>query len=49
MGTRRTPEFRAEAVHIALSSGLTQQQVGGETGIRSLGTRKSTTVFETVK
>ncbi len=33
MGIRRTQEFRAEAVRIALTSGLTQQQVADDLGI----------------
>ena len=33
MGIRRTPEFRAEAVRLALTSGLTQQEVADDLGI----------------
>jgi len=33
MGIKRTREFRGEAVRLALSSGLTQQQVADDLGI----------------
>jgi transposase len=33
MGIKRTPEFRAEAVRIALTSGLAQQQIADDLGI----------------
>ena len=33
MGTKRTAEFRQEAVRIALTSGLTRKQVGSDFGI----------------
>ncbi len=33
MGTKRTEEFRAEAVRLALASGLTRQQVADDLGI----------------
>ncbi|NQV99225.1 MAG: hypothetical protein HQ483_05980 [Rhodospirillales bacterium] len=33
MGIRRIPEFRAVAVRLALTSGLTQQQVADDLGI----------------
>jgi transposase len=33
MGTKRTAEFRQEAVRIALTSGLTRKQVAGDFGI----------------
>ena len=33
MGARRTPEFRAEAVRIALTSGLPRKQVASDLGV----------------
>lgn len=33
MGTNRTDEFRADAVRIALTSGLTRKQVASDLGI----------------
>lgn len=33
MGTKRTDEFRADAVPIALTSGLTRRQVASDLGI----------------
>ena len=33
MGTKRTEEFRKDAVRIALTSGLTRKQVAGDLGI----------------
>ena len=33
MGARRTPEFRAEAVRIALTSGLPRKQVATDLGV----------------
>lgn len=33
MGTQRTPEFRAEAVRIALTSGLPRKQVAADLGV----------------
>jgi len=33
MGTRRTAEFRQEAVRVALTSGLTRKQVASDFGI----------------
>lgn len=34
MGTKHTPEFRQEAVRVALTSGLTRKQVAADFGIR---------------
>jgi transposase len=34
MGLKRTDEFRAEAVRIALTSGLTRKQVADDLGVR---------------
>lgn len=33
MGLKRTDEFRADAVRIALTSGLTRKQVAGDLGV----------------
>lgn len=33
MGTKRTDEFRADAVRIALTSGLTRKQVASDLGV----------------
>ncbi|AFO86208.1 putative transposase [Phaeobacter inhibens 2.10] len=33
MGTKRTDEFRADAVRIALASGLTRKQVASDLGV----------------
>ena len=33
MGTKRTDEFRADAVRIALTSGLTRKQVADDLGV----------------
>lgn len=33
MGTKRTDEFRADAVRIALTSGLTRRQVASDLGV----------------
>ncbi|SFU20932.1 transposase [Sedimentitalea nanhaiensis] len=33
MGLNRTDEFRADAVHIALTSGLTRKQVADDLGV----------------
>ena len=33
MGTKRTDEFRADAVQIALTSGLTRKQVASDLGV----------------
>ncbi|AUQ69122.1 putative transposase [Phaeobacter inhibens] len=33
MGTKRTDEFRADAVRIALASGLTRKQVASDSGV----------------
>jgi len=33
MGTKRTAEFRQEAVRVALTSGLTRKQVASDFGV----------------
>lgn len=43
MGTKRTDEFRADAVRIALTSGLTRRQVASDLGVGLLTLNKCVT------
>ena len=45
MGTKRTDEFRADAVRIALTSGLTRKQVASDLGVGLSTLNKWITVY----